>query len=329
MAKDKKQEEVKSSFQAKIKSLFGDSILNPSDTGEIEKFGSGSLTLDKELKGGYPKGMIIEATGDPSCGKTTGAIHCAVEFQKKYPNEEILWLDLEKVFDNNYNTALGLDTTKNFYLVRPLTGEDAWTYMVEFAKNSVGGLIVLDSVTLLLPIREEEGDMGDAQMASAARLNSQGLRKIMPHISKNNTTMYVINQMRTNLGSYSGGLVTTGGKGWGYYARTRLRFYKSMPADKKDLGVFNETKIKLEKATYGNELSTAETRIIRGEGFDRFGELVDLSVEYGFIQKAGSWYSYGDAKIGQGKSSAVEMLEDNLELAEELTQKVLAEINNA
>ena len=323
------KKEKETGFRSRITSLMGNDVfIDPNQAGEIEKFSSGSLVLDVELKGGYPKGKMIEATGDPGTGKTTSAIHCAVEFQKAYPDEEILWLDLEKVFDNEYNKSLGLDTSHNFTLVRPSTGEDAWTLMIEFAREVQGGLIVLDSVSLLLPIKEYEGDMGDAQMASAARMNSQGLRKIMPHVGKNNTTIFVINQMRTNIGGYGQQMVTTGGKGWSYYARTRLRFFKSMPTDKKELGVFNETKIKLEKATYGNEYSTAETRIVHGEGFDIYGEVVDLATVLGIIDKAGSWYSIDDTKLGQGKTNVSQLFKDNPELFLEIKEKVSEKIKN-
>ncbi len=323
MAKGK--EKSKETFKSIINSLIGEDLfVDVDNAGDITKFSSGSPALDLKLKGGFPKGKVIELVGDPATGKTTCAISTAAEFQFDYPNEPILWLDLEKVFDNKYNESLGLDTKdrEKFMLARPHSGEDAWSIMIEFAKNFSGGLIVLDSVPLLLPEKEDEGDMGDAQMASAARMNSQGFRKYFPHASKNNTTMIAINQLSSNIGGYGAQLVTSGGRRWGYYARTRLRFYKSMPTKKEDVGEFNETRIKLEKATYGDEYTEAATRIIKGKGFDKYGDIVDMASDLGIVNKAGSWYSYGDAKLGQGKDSVKKLFEDNEEFYEEVKTKV-------
>ena len=318
------KEDLRKEFQEKMKKLLGEDVfLDVTTAGEIEKFSSGSPNLDRELKGGFPKGKIVEASGGEGTGKTTSAIEATAQFQKKYPDELVLWVDLEKVYDNDYTSALGVNTDPSmFKLVRPSNGEDAWTLMIEFAKNHQGGLMVLDSVTLLLPIKEDEGDMGDAQMAAAARMNSQGFRKLMPHLSKNNTTFFAINQLRTNIGGYGASLVTTGGKGWGYYSRTRLVFSRRKPANAKEVGLLDETIIKLAKANYGNRDAEVKTRILYGEGFDAFGDIVDTAVDLDVITKAGSWFSYGDTKIGQGRQSVMDLLHDNLDLFEEIKEKI-------
>lgn len=330
MAKTKEKETV--DFKSVLNKLIGDDhFVDVDDAGTIDKFSSGSLALNRELQGGLPKGKLAELIGDPATGKTTCAISAAAKYQEKYPHAVILWIDLEGVFDKAYSKRLGLkvDDREKFMLVRIGSGEDVWTTMIAFAKTFVDGLIVLDSVPLILPIKEEEGEMGDAQMAAAARLNSQGFRKFMPHMIKNGITFIAINQLTSNIGGYGASLVTSGGKRWGFYARTRLRFYKSQPANKADIGEFNETRIKLEKATYGNEAVEAATRIIKGKGFDVWGDIVDIASDLGIINKAGSWYSYGDAKLGQGKDSVKQMFEDNEDFFKEIEEKVMTALNEA
>lgn len=316
-----KTDKLLNSFISKTEELFGKNsgvIVDPS-TITIERFSTGSLSLDQCLKGGYPKGTAIEIFGDEQCGKTTLCIEGAEEFQKQYPKEHILWIDLENVFDNTYNSSIGLDTTANFILAKPKTGEDTWDLMVEFCKTFSGGLIVLDSISLLLPIKEDENSTGDANMALAARMNSLGLRKIMPHLGKNKTTLMCVNQMRSKIGvMYGDPNTTTGGNAWKFYARTRLRAYKS----KGEAGVFSTHRVKTVKATYGVEGVDAQFNIVYGMGIDNVSEILDIAVESGVVYKAGSWFSYGDTKLGQGKVAVSELLNDNHELFEEIKSKL-------
>jgi len=249
---------------------------------------------------------------------TTLCIEGAVEFQNEYPDELILWVDLEDVYDPEYNESLGLDTSTNFILAKPKTGEQAWDLIVEFAKTSKGGLIVLDSVTLLLPESEDEGDMGDASMALAARMNSKGLRKLMPHLSKNKVTFFVVNQIREKIGGYGNPNVTTGGKGWAFYARTRIE----CSVQKGELTVSSNHRFKLTKATYGTKDFVVESSIVYGKGIDYLSEIIDMAVDMEIIKKAGSWFSYKETKIGQGKNAVKEILEDNPELLEEIENKL-------
>lgn len=309
------------SFKDTIHKMFGkNSGIIVKDLAErtIEKFPTGSPKMDIALKGGYPKGKVVEFSGDPGGGKTTSCLHGATEFQKTYPNEPILWVDLEDVYDPEYNEAIGLNITDNFILVKPDTGEQAWDIIIEFCRNVKGGLVVLDSVALLLPEKEDEGSVGDANMALAARMNSKGLRKIMPHLSKNRTTFFVINQLRSQIGGYGDPNVTTGGKAWAYYARTRI---KCTPL-KGEEGISSKHKFKLIKANYGIKDSVVETSIIYGQGIDKELELIDLAVEAGIVNKSGSWFSYADTKLGQGIGSVKEILMDNPELFEEIKSKL-------
>lgn len=309
-------------FKDNVNKMFGKNsgilIENLSER-VIEKFPTGSPKLNIKLKGGYPKGKIVEFSGDPQSGKTTACIEGASEFQKTYPDEVILWVDLEDVYDPEYNTNIGLEINKNFILVKPDTGEQAWDIIIDFCRKFKGGLIVLDSVALLLPESEDKGSVGDANMALAARMNSKGLRKIMPHLSKNKTTFFVINQMRSKIGIMFGNPnTTTGGRGWEYYARTRV--YCS--ASKGEDGVSAKHKFKLIKANYGVKDSVVETSIVYGHGIDKELELIELAVEADIINKSGSWFSYAETKLGQGISAVKEVMMDNPELFEEIKNKV-------
>ena len=299
----------------------GTNIVKDVDDLEIVKFSTGSLKLDVELKGGYPKGTFIESAGFQGAGKTTSCIEAAVQFQKAFPDELILWVDIEKVFDKVYFQRLGLDTNpERFILLRTRTGEEAFEAMIEFGKSVKGGFIVLDSVTLLLPEKEDESDMGQAQMGSQARLMSQGLRKLFPHSSKNETTVFFINQLREKLGvMYGKNTTTTGGKSLGFYTRTRLEMSRVK-------GEYEETSfgcnILLEKATFGNEKQKVNTHLLLDGGFDKIADIMDLGVESGVLTKAGAWFVYGETKIGQGKEQTRALLEDNLELSNEIEIKI-------
>lgn len=322
MAKETQKEKSINLFKDNIIKMFGktsDILVENLSERHIEKFPTGSPKMDIKLKGGYPKGKIVEFSGDPQSGKTTTCIEGAAQFQQKYPDEPILWIDLEDVYDPEYNASIGLNVTKNFILVKPETGEQAWDIAIDFFRTIEGGLIVLDSISLLLPESEEEGSVGDANMALAARMNSKGLRKVMPHMGKRKGTFFVINQMRSKIGVMFGNPnTTTGGRGWSFYARTRI--YCS--ASKGEEGISAKHKFKLMKANYGIKDSIIETSIIYGQGIDKEMELIELAVETEIINKSGSWFSYGETKLGQGIGSVKEILLDNPELFEEIQNKL-------
>ena len=322
--KKDKIEDVKVSptdkFLADIGAMFGKNsgiVVNDFENIKVDKFSTGSLSLDIQLEGGFPRGKMAEIFGINQSGKSSLCFESTSQFQKKYKGEPVMLIDLGDTFEPSYVKSLGVDISNNFFLMKPKTGEDAYELMINFAKNFQGGLIILDSVSLLLPAKEEEGDMGAFQMGSAGRLNSQGLRKLFPHTSKNNTTVLFINQIRDTFDQYKP-VATSGGKSIPFYARTRLNMSKVKGEDE----VSNGCNIKLEKATYGQEGVRVNTfRLLKGR-FDVLREIIDIGSEIGLIQKSGSWFSYGDTKIGQGFSSVRVMLEDNPELAKELEDKI-------
>ncbi len=320
-AKEEKKQTVEE-FKKNIEKMFGkdsDAIINDVTSLERERFSSGSYLLDDDLRGGWVKGTIIELFGTPGSGKTTLCIHAVAEHQKKYPDEPILWMDLEKVFDAEYFTNIGIDISPDkFILSQPSNGEKAWEVMISFVKNIAKGVIILDSVACLLSAKEDEGQVGDAQMASAARMNSQGLRKLMPHMGFEGTTVFVINQLRKNIGGYGNPNVTTGGEAWSYYARTRVESSFS----KGEAGEYAIHKFKQIKSNYGKKDAITETSILYGEGFDKMKELLVLAVETGIVEKGGSWYSYGDTKLGQGADNVVYLLNDNPDLVQEIESKI-------
>ena len=282
---------------------------------EIQKFPTGSYLLDRDLKGGWSKGTLIEIFGPSQSSKTTICIHAVAEHMKKYPEEPILWIDLEKVFDPVYFTTIGIDVqSEKFILMRPSAGEDAWESMIKFTKTFENGVIVLDSISLLLPKKEDEGMVGDAQMASGARMNSQGLRKLFPYMKMGGTTLFAINQTRKNIGGYGDPNVTTGGEAWDFYARTRIKTSRS----KGESGEYSINKYTQVKSNYGHQDYVTETTVEYGIGFNKTKELLTLSVEEGIIKKGGSWYSYGETRLGQGEDNVTALLADNIELQEEL-----------
>lgn len=325
--KQKKETPVADKFKDNIEKMFGKEsgiyVVDPTNI-HIEKFPTGSLKLDIALKGGYPKGTIIEPYGWEQSGKTTSAIEAAKQHQKKYTDERVLWVDMERVFDHEYFTAIGVDITpEKFTLVKPDTGEQAYTIMLEFVKNCKGGLIIVDSVPTLLPESTDEADMGDAQISVLARLNSQGIRKLIPHMHRNKTTIFMINQLRANIGGMGSNNITTGGNTIRFYARTRIQLGSGNST------VEDATKIyvKLDKANYGNPKYKFETDILYGKGFDFLGELVDLAEESKVIQKSGSWYKQGELQLGQGKEQVKQFLLDNEEFKNEVEGKVRSHFN--
>ena len=309
-------------FKELVRKTFGKNsgiLIEDADNIKIEKFPSGSFLLDLDLKGGWAKGTLIEIFGENQSGKTTTAIHAVAEHQKKYPEEPILWVDLEKVYDSYYFKQIGIDISEDkFILLRPSSGEDTWESIISFVKTFDNGIIVLDSVALLLPKKEDEGSVGDAQMALAARMNSQGLRKLFPYMKPGGTTVFAINQTRKNIGGYGDPNVTTGGEAWDFYARTRVKTSVS----KGEAGEYSVHKFKQVKSNYGKKDVITETTISYGKGFDTKKEILLACIANDIIQKNGSWFSYGDTRLGQGLDNVSNLIGDNPELYDELVNKL-------
>lgn len=278
---------------------------------------SGSLTLDMALGvGGYPKGRVVEIFGPESSGKTTLALHAIAEAQKA--GGLAAFIDAEHAFDRSYAQALGVDVD-NLLISQPDNGEQALEIADSLIRSSAIDIIVIDSVAALTPKAEIEGDMGDNRVGLQARLMSQALRKLTSAISKTNTTCIFINQLREKIGVMFGNPeTTTGGNALKFYASVRLDIRRANQLKDGEEVIGNQVRVKVVKNKVAPPFRKAEFDIMFGEGISRSGEIIDLGAELGIIKKSGSWYSYNDTKLGQGRDAAKQCIQDNPELAEEL-----------
>ena len=314
---------------AKIEKDFGKgSIMKMGDeaVANVEVIPTGSIGLNTALGvGGYPKGRIIEIYGPESSGKTTLAIHAMAECQKA--GGVCAFIDAEHAFDRFYAEKLGVDIS-NIYISQPDNGEQALEIADQLIRSSAIDLIVIDSVAALTPKKEIEGDMGDSSVGLQARLMSQALRKMTSTISKTNTTCIFINQLREKIGVMFGSPeTTTGGNALKFYASVRLDIRKNGPTIKDgDIAIGNKVKVKVVKNKVAPPFRFAEFEITFGEGISRLGEIVDLSEQFDIIKKSGSWYSYGDSKLGQGRDAVKALLADNPELCDELEAKIMEKL---
>lgn len=289
---------------------------------EMEVISSGSITLNRALGvGGFPKGRIVEIYGPESSGKTTLAIHAIAECQKQGGIAAIV--DAEHAFDQFYAKKLGVDT-ENLLIAQPDNGEQALEIADNLIRSGAVDIVVIDSVAALTPKAEIEGEMGDSQMGLQARLMSKALRKLTGSINKANTCCIFINQLREKIGVMFGNPeTTTGGNALKFYASIRLDIRRSTQLKNGDQVIGNRTRVKVVKNKVAPPFRQAEFDIMYGEGISKIGEIIDLGVEFEIIKKSGSWYSYGDTKLGQGKDAVKELLEDNLELMDELETKII------
>ena len=294
---------------------------------EIEVIPTGSIGLNAALGvGGFPKGRIIEIYGPESSGKTTVAIHAIAEAQKQ--GGIAAFIDAEHAFDRFYAEKLGVDV-ENLLISQPDNGEQALEIAEQLIRSSAIDIIVIDSVAALTPKAEIEGEMGDSKMGLQARLMSQALRKLTSAISKTNTTCIFINQLREKIGVMFGNPeTTTGGNALKFYASVRIDIRRSTPIKDGDEVIGNQTKIKVVKNKVAPPFRKAEFDIMFGEGISLAGEIIDLGVQYGIVKKSGSWFSYNDVKLGQGRDAAKRTVSDNPELAEELEGLIMDAINN-
>ncbi|MBO8440138.1 MAG: recombinase RecA, partial [bacterium] len=283
---------------------------------------TGSIGLNAALGvGGYPRGRIIEIYGPESSGKTTLAIHAIAEAQKLGGIAAII--DAEHAFDRFYAEKLGVDTD-NLFISQPDNGEQALEVADQLIRSSAIDIIVIDSVAALTPKSEIEGDMGDSKVGLQARLMSQALRKLTASINKTNTTCIFINQLREKIGVMFGSPeTTTGGNALKFYASVRLDIRKIGTLKDGDTAIGSQTRVKVTKNKVAPPFRKAEFDIMYGEGISRSGELTDLGVEHGIIKKSGSWFSYDNTKLGQGRDAAKKLMEDNIELAAEIEAKIM------
>ena len=314
----------------KIEKTFGKgSIMKMGDdhVQEVEVIPSGSIALNAALGvGGYPKGRIIEIYGPESSGKTTLAIHAIAEAQKA--GGIAAFIDAEHAFDRFYAAKLGVDID-NLWISQPDNGEQALEIAEQLIRSSAIDIIVIDSVAALTPKAEIEGEMGDNRVGLQARLMSQALRKLTSAISKTNTTCIFINQLREKIGVMFGNPeTTTGGNALKFYASVRLDIRRVGQIKDGEEIYGNHTRVKVVKNKVAPPFKKAEFDIMYGEGISRSGEIVDLGVECNVIKKSGSWFSYGESKLGQGRETVKQLVMDNPELAEELTQKIVEAMEN-
>ena len=288
---------------------------------QVEAISTGSIALDSALGiGGLPKGRVVEIYGPESSGKTTLAIHAIANVQKN--GGIAAFIDAEHAFDRFYAQKLGVDI-ENLLISQPDNGEQALEITDNLIRSGAIDIIVIDSVAALTPKSEIEGEMGDSKMGLHARLMSQALRKLTATISRTGCCCIFINQLREKIGVMFGNPeTTTGGNALKFYASVRLDIRRQAQIKEGEVVVGNRTKVKIVKNKVAPPFRIAEFDIMYGEGISKVGEIVDLGVDTNIIKKSGSWFSYGDTKIGQGRDSVKQMLNDNPEMAEEIELKI-------
>ena len=309
---------------AKIEKEFGrGSIMRMGDQSieNVEVISTGSLSLDAALGvGGYPRGRIIEIYGPESSGKTTLAIHAIAQAQKN--GGVAAFIDAEHAFDRFYAAKLGVNVDE-LLISQPDNGEQALDIADQLIRSSAIDIIVIDSVAALTPKAEIEGDMGENKVGLQARLMSQALRKLTATISRTNTTCIFINQLREKIGVMFGNPeTTTGGNALKFYSSVRLDIRRVTTIKDGDTPIGNQVRVKVIKNKVAPPFRKAEFEITFGEGISRTGEIVDLGVELGIIKKSGSWFSYGESRLGQGRDAVKKIIKDNPELSEELEQQI-------
>ncbi|MDB2648292.1 recombinase RecA, partial [Flavobacteriaceae bacterium] len=290
---------------------------------KIDSISSGSLTLDGALGvGGYPKGRVIEIYGPESSGKTTLTLHAIAECQKA--GGIAAFIDAEHAFDRFYAQNLGINIDE-LIISQPDNGEQALEITDNLIRSGAVDIIVIDSVAALTPRSEIEGEMGDSKMGLHARLMSQALRKLTSNISKTNCTVMFINQLREKIGVMFGNPeTTTGGNALKFYASVRLDIRRSTQIKDTNGNVLgNKTRVKVVKNKVAPPFKVSEFDIMYGKGISKMGEIIDLGVAHEIIDKSGSWFSYGDTKLGQGRDSVKSILKDNPELSDEIEAKIV------
>ena len=336
MAKVKEESTIPENEKLKALQLAMDKIGNDYGKGAIMRMGdtevidvavipTGSVGLNIAMGvGGYPRGRVVEIYGPESSGKTTLAIHAIAEAQKA--GGIAAFIDAEHAFDRYYAEKLGVNTD-DLLISQPDDGEQALEITDQLIRSAAIDIIVIDSVAALTPRKEIEGDMGDSSMGLQARLMSQALRKLTANISKTNTTCIFINQLREKIGVMFGNPeTTTGGNALKFYSSVRLDIRRVSQLKEGDDVIGNQVRVKVVKNKVAAPFRKAEFDIMFGEGISRTGEIVDLGVEYGIIKKSGSWFSYGETKLAQGRDATKNLMKENPDLAAEIEAKIMEAI---
>lgn len=315
----------------KLEKTYGKGSIMKLDSDSVERvevISSGSVGLDNALGiGGYPKGRVIEIYGPESSGKTTLTLHAIAEAQKK--GGIAAFIDAEHAFDRYYAEKLGVDV-ENLYIAQPDNGEQALEIADNLIRSGAIDILVIDSVAALTPRSEIEGEMGDSKMGLHARLMSQALRKLTATISKTGCVLIFINQLREKIGVMFGNPeTTTGGNALKFYASVRLDIRRMGQIKDGETASGNRVKVKVVKNKVAPPFRQAEFDIMYGEGISKVGEIVDLGVDFGIVNKSGSWYSYGDTKLGQGRDAVKSLLIDNPELSNEIETAVREAMKSA
>lgn len=299
--------------------------LGESPTVEVDVISTGSIALDAALGiGGLPRGRVVEIYGPESSGKTTLTLHAIAETQRQ--GGIAAFIDAEHAFDKHYAKALGVDTDE-LLIAQPDCGEQALDITEHLIRSGAIDICVIDSVAALVPRSELEGEMGDSKMGLQARLMSQALRKLTGTINKTGCTCIFINQLREKIGIMFGNPeTTTGGNALKFYSSVRLDIRRIGQIKSSDSVVGNKTRVKVVKNKVAPPFQIAEFEILYGQGISKTGEILDLGVHFGHVQKSGSWYAYQDTKLGQGKEAARQLLEDHPELAEEIEALIRKEM---
>ena len=295
---------------------------------DVQVIPSGSLGVDLALGvGGYPRGRVVEIYGPESSGKTTLAIHAIAEAQKA--GGIAAFIDAEHAFDRFYAKKLGVDI-ENLYISQPDNGEQALEIVDHLIRSGAIDIVVIDSVAALTPKAEIEGEMGESKMGLQARLMSQALRKLTANINRTNTSIFFINQLREKIGVMFGNPeTTTGGNALKFYASVRIDIRRIGQIKEGEEIQGNRTRVKVVKNKLAPPFRKAEFDIIYGLGISKTGELIDMGVDLNILKKSGSWFSYGETRLGQGRDAVRNLLRDNPELAEEIEEKIKAAIKGA
>ena len=326
---DEQRKKALAQALGQIEKQFGKgSVMRMGDGGvirDIEVVSTGSIGLDVALGvGGLPKGRVVEIYGPESSGKTTLTLQVIAEAQKL--GGTAAFVDAEHALDPAYAEKLGVNVDE-LLVSQPDTGEQALEITDMLVRSSAVDIVVIDSVAALTPKAEIEGEMGDSHMGLQARLMSQALRKLTANIQRSNTMVVFINQIRMKIGVMFGSPeTTTGGNALKFYSSVRLDIRRIGAIKKGDEVIGNQTRVKVVKNKVSPPFKQAEFEILYGQGISRYGEIIDLGVQHGLIDKAGSWYSYGDDRIGQGKENVREFLKNNTEMAVELEEKIRAKL---